>query len=387
MPLTIPTSPSPFADLAVAWDLLTFALWVTDRQGRVVWVNAAAEVLVGRSRRAILGDEFASYFPESALWFDEGPAGHEATGQMPGSLSVFRPGGRKEAVKVQVAFSPFPATAALPEGGVLIEMSVLEETLAQERERLSAEVMEANRQLLRNLAHEIKNPLGGIRGAAQLLEVGLDDPEDVECATVIVQETDRLQQLVDQFLAPYRMAENLGEVNVHEVLEHVRQLLSHEFPVGLSIVRDYDISSPPVWGDRTRLTQVFLNLVRNAAQALEAERSSNTAQIPLRTRIVRDVLVGQERMRRALSIEVHDNGPGVPEDMQERIFYPLVTGRAEGTGLGLSLAKTFIHQAGGTLSLESRPGSTTFRVLLPLGKKEKAAATPTGSALNGATGG
>ena len=135
-------------------------------------------------------------------------------------------------------------------------------------------------------------------------------------------------------------------------------------------MRDYDVSSPPVWADRTRLTQVFLNLVRNAAQALEAQRKTQSAQITLRTRIVRDVFVGQERQRRALSIQVIDNGPGIPEDMQERVFYPLVTGRAEGTGLGLSLAKTFIHQAGGTLSVESVPGNTVFSVLLPLGRHQ-----------------
>lgn len=368
MPLTNP--PSALAPYSAAWDLLTFSLWVADRKGEVLWVNTATEMLVGRSRRAIVGEGFVNYFPESAPWFDEKIASQDTTGQMAGSLWVYRPGGRKETVKVQLAFSPFPASESLPQGGVLIEMSVLEETLVQERERLNAEVMEANRQLLRNLAHEVKNPLGGIRGAAQLLEQGLSDPEDVECAAVIVQETDRLQQLVDQFLAPYRTIENLGEVDIHEILEHVRQLIGHEFADGLTIVRDYDVSSPPVWADRTRLTQVFLNLVRNAAQALEAQRKTQSAQITLRTRIVRDVFVGQERQRRALSIQVIDNGSGIPEDMQERVFYPLVTGRAEGTGLGLSLAKTFIHQAGGTLSVESVPGNTVFSVLLPLGRHQ-----------------
>jgi len=364
--LTRTTPPEAFTDLAPAWDLLTFAVWITDKRGEVLWVNTAAEVLIGRSRRSLIGETFTDFFTESACWFDDGPAGHEATGQMAGACQVYRPGGRKEAVQVQVAFAPFPKVPSLPGGGVIIEMTVLEETLAQERERLSAEVLEANRQLLRNLAHEIKNPLGGIRGAAQLLESGLENEEDAECASIIVEETDRLQNLVDRFLAPYRMADNITEVNVHEVLEHVRQLIGHEFAAGLSIVRDYDISSPPVRADRLRLTQVFMNLVRNAAQALEQARARGDAVITLRTRIVRDAIVGSERLRRALCVEVQDNGPGVPEEMQERIFYPLVTGRAEGTGLGLSLAKAFIHQTGGTLSLESVPGRTVFRVLLPL---------------------
>ncbi len=366
MPITPTHPPEAFASVAPAWDLLTAALWVTDCAGRIVWVNAAAEVLVGRSRRALIGETVLEYFPDSSPWFAAGPAGHDATGQMVGLLSVFRPGGRRESVKVQASFSPYAAQMGDATGAVLIEMSVLEQTIAQERERLTAEVMEANRQLLRNLAHEIKNPLGGIRGAAQLLQASLADEEDVECAAVIVEETDRLQNLVDRFLAPYRMSESITDVNVHEVLEHVRQLIGHEFADGLMIVRDYDISSPPVRADRIRLTQVFLNLVRNAAQALEAQRQARTARIELKTRIVRDALVGAERMKRALCVEVLDNGPGVPVDMQEKIFYPLVTGRAEGTGLGLSLAKTFIHQAGGALQLESRPGHTVFRVLLPL---------------------
>lgn len=364
MNTSLSATPSPFQALAPAWDLLSFALCVTDTTGTILWVNASTEVLVGRSRRSLLGERFSDYFADCEGWFTPDVAGHEATGQMPGTLMVFRPGGRKETVKVQVAFSPF-TSANLPEGGVLIEMTVLEETLRQERERLTAEVMEANRQLLRNLAHEIKNPLGGIRGAAQLLEGALQDPDDIECATVIVDETMRLQELVDRFLAPYRMSENLTDVNIHEVLEHVRQLITLEFPGGLKIERDYDISSPPVWADRTRLTQVFLNLVRNAAQALTEKRETGEAKITLRTRIIRDALVGTERLRRALCVEVQDNGPGVPETLQERIFYPLVTGRAEGTGLGLSLAKTFVSQMSGSILLESEPGYTVFRVLLP----------------------
>lgn len=230
---------------------------------------------------------------------------------------------------------------------------------------MNCELMDANRQLLRNLAHEIKNPLGGIRGAAQLLESDLVREEDRECTSVIIGEADRLQALVDRFLAPYRQKAQCEEVNVHEVLEHVRSLVAMEFPDGLSFVRDYDISAPNVRGDRARLTQVFLNIVRNAAEVMDGERAEGRAAIVLRTRIVRDVMAGTERVRMALAVDIIDNGPGVPVDMQEKIFYPLVTGRAEGSGLGLSLAQTFVRQAGGTITLESVPGRTVFRVLLP----------------------
>ena len=166
--------------------------------------------------------------------------------------------------------------------------------------------------------------------------------------------------MVDRFLAPYRQKAQCEVVNVHEVLEHVRSLVAMEFPDGLSFVRDYDISAPNVRGDRARLTQVFLNIVR-----MDGERAEGRAAIVLRTRIVRDVMAGTERVRMALAVDIIDNGPGVPVDMQEKIFYPLVTGRAEGSGLGLSLAQTFVRQAGGTITLESVPGRTVFRVLLP----------------------
>lgn len=349
-----------------AWERLSTALWVTNVEGEILWVNPAAEMLIGRSAKALKGERFEAYFPNGRDWLTSGLTERGASGALMGEVVVLASGGQRQTHPALVVLSPLDVNPQ----AVLWEMTLLDEPFRMERDRITSEVMEANRQLLRNLAHEIKNPLGGIRGAAQLLELGLTNDDDRECTSVIVHETDRLQHLVDRFLAPYRQSDNVTEVNVHAVLEHVRQLIALEYPKGLDLERDYDISSPPVLADESRLTQVFLNLVRNAAQALDAKRSTGEAVIRLRTRIVRDVPLGLVRQRRALSIDVEDNGPGVPDEMKEKIFYPLVTGRADGTGLGLSLAKTFVHQMGGTLSVTSEPGKTIFSVLLPLDKRE-----------------
>ena len=350
------------------WDTLSTALLVTDKTGRLLALNQAAEVLIGRSSRALTGVDIVELLPEA-----EGVLGKVAQGVtalttvFSGALLVTMESGFRGSVRVRAVIKAldtermpdFPAGSAY-----LLELTNVDEALTVEREEAAAGQMEANRQLLRNLAHEIKNPLGGIRGAAQLLEGALESEEDRECARIVIDEADRLQTLVDRFLAPYRRSDAHDAVNVFEVLEYVKSLIALEFPRGVRFERDYDISIPSLTGDRARLTQIFLNLVRNAAEALTGEAGEN-GTITLRTRIARNVLGAAGPLRMALAVDVEDNGPGIPADMQEKIFYPLVTGRAEGSGLGLSLAQTFVRQSGGTLTLESRPGKTVFRVLLP----------------------
>lgn len=366
----------PQCQAAQIWNLMATAVLTANAEGELLWGNGAAEMLLGRSVKSFAGESFETLLPECGEWFRHLSAEGGAllsSAIIVGSMLKSLQGGLPGHVRVQAVLTPITdhASSLLPPGtAAVIEITDVEEPLRQDREDAAAGLIEANRQLLRNLAHEIKNPLGGIRGAAQLLEGELLRDEDRECTGIIIEEADRLQALVDRFLAPYRQGESHEEVNVHEVLEHVKSLMTLEFPAGLSFIRDYDISVPTITGDRARLTQVFLNLVRNAAEAMETERRLGTAVITLRTRIVRDVLAGAERTRRALAVDVIDNGPGVPEDMQEKIFYPLVTGRAEGSGLGLSLAQTFVRQAGGSLTLESVPGKTVFRVLLPLSRAE-----------------
>ena len=220
--------------------------------------------------------------------------------------------------------------------------------------------------MIRNLAHEIKNPLGGIRGAAQLLQMELDTRDLIEYTQVIVREADRLQSLVDRLLAPHRKPHVVGNVNIHEVCERVRALILAEFPRGLKVVRDYDISLPEFRGDVEQLIQAVLNIAHNAAQALVDRIAQGEAQIVLSTRIARQVTFGMQRYRLALELHVIDNGPGIPESIKDRLFFPLVSGRDGGSGLGLNLAQTFVQQHHGLIECESEPGQTDFKILIPL---------------------
>ncbi|HTJ91988.1 MAG TPA: nitrogen regulation protein NR(II) [Pararobbsia sp.] len=250
---------------------------------------------------------------------------------------------------------------------VLLELFENEQQLRTDREERIHDLTAVNKQLIRNLAHEIKNPLGGIRGAAQLLEFELGDARDLrEYTQVIIKESDRLQTLVDRLLEPHRHPHIVGDVNIHEVCERVRALILAEFPRGLTIERDYDVSVPELRGDKEQLIQTILNIVRNAAEALKERIAAGDARIDLRTRIARNVTISKQLHKLALDLHVIDNGPGIPEDIRDRIFYPLVSGRDDGSGLGLTLAQTFVHQHEGLIECDSRPGRTEFQILLPL---------------------
>jgi two-component system, NtrC family, nitrogen regulation sensor histidine kinase GlnL len=248
------------------------------------------------------------------------------------------------------------------ERGLLLEFRHIDQQLKIAREERLNEQQQANRELIRSLAHEIKNPLGGIRGAAQLLERELDRPPLIEYTQVIIGEADRLQSLVNRLLTPHR-APTYRRTNIHEVLVRVKGVVQAEFPA-IPIVCDFDISLPELEADPEQLTQAFLNVVRNAAQALAG--TTRDPSIRLVTRVARSVTLSRRRHRLALSMHVVDNGPGVPEAIRDKIFYPLVSGREGGSGLGLTIAQTFIAQHNGTIECASEPGRTVFSVLLPL---------------------
>ena len=218
----------------------------------------------------------------------------------------------------------------------------------------------AGRQMIRQLAHEIKNPLGGIRGAAQLLERQLDDAELREYTDVVISETDRLAALVDTLLGPGGPS-NKQPVNVHELLEYVIKLIEAEEQKSLTIRREYDPGLPTIDLDRDQVVQAFLNLVRNAVSALEGHGT-----LTLRSRAVTNFTIGDKRHRVIATIEIEDDGPGIPTDMQDSVFYPLVTSRPEGTGLGLPAAQELLSRHGGLIEFESRPGRTVFFVRIPL---------------------
>ena len=243
---------------------------------------------------------------------------------------------------------------------LLLEFHQIDRSLKLAREEQMLEQTQANRLLLRNLAHEIKNPLGGIRGAAQLLEQELEKPTLQEYTQVIVQETDRLRALMEKLLSPQNGSHN-SALNVHEVLDRVRSLVLAEMPEGLVIQQDYDVSLPPLIGDKEQLIQAVLNIVRNAAQAMQWK-----GVIVMRTRIARQVTLLKQHHRLAAKVQIIDSGPGIPIELQDKIFYPLVSGRADGHGLGLSLAQEYVSQHHGTIEFESEPGRTCFTVQIPL---------------------
>jgi two-component system nitrogen regulation sensor histidine kinase GlnL len=243
---------------------------------------------------------------------------------------------------------------------LLLEFHPMDRPLKLAREEQMLDQTQASRLLLRNLAHEIKNPLGGIRGAAQLLEQELEKPALREYTQVIVQEADRLRMLMEKLLAPQN-ASHYSALNIHEVLERVRSVVLAEMPEGLTIKRDYDISLPALVGDKEQLIQVMLNIVRNAAQAMKGN-----GQIILRTRVAHQATLIKRRHRQAVRVEIIDNGPGIPPELQDKIFYPLVSGRADGHGLGLTIAQDFVSQHHGIIEFDSEPGRTCFTVLLPI---------------------
>lgn len=344
-----------------AFDVLMTPVAVLAADGRMVFVNSALEDLTGLSARSLLQLRMAECFTDAT------PLEHAIEGARSNAFatlryeSLLRRQHPAEALPVHVMVAP----ADLP-GHLIVELLPVEQQTRQEREERIVEQTQANKELIRNLAHEIKNPLGGIRGAAQLLEMELQSRELTEYTQVIIHEADRLQTLVDRLLAPHRRPHVVGDVNIHEVCERVRALILAEFPKGLAVVRDYDISIPEFRGDREQLIQAVLNIAHNAALALAERRARGDARITLRSRVLRQVTFGKRRYRLALQLHVIDNGPGVPDSIKDRIFSPLVSGREGGSGLGLTLAQTFVQQHHGLIECDSEPGRTDFKILIPL---------------------
>ncbi len=328
--------------------------------GTVVFANAALEDALGISRRNIIGNALADAFSEPALLQTA------LAGVRDNAFAVLR----YDAFLKRLSGEPMPVHVIIswtdPVHEVVVEMVPQEQQTRQDREERLAEQAQSNKELIRNLAHEIKNPLGGIRGAAQLLEMEMESPDLNEYTQVIIREADRLQSLVDRLLAPHRRPHVVSDVNIHEVCERVRSLILAEFPKGLTFVRDYDISIPEFRGDYEQLIQSVLNIAHNACQALTQRIAARDAILTFRTRVLRQITFGKQRYRLALELHVIDNGPGVPDSIKDRIFYPLVSGREGGSGLGLTLAQTFVQQHHGMIEVDSVPGRTDFKILIPL---------------------
>jgi len=342
---------SPFSGL----DLLATPVILVDDELRVVYANPAAEDLFAFSLTSVAGQCLAQLFIDSGEVIAglNDVLGHNwsYTGR---DLSLTRPG--QTSLHLNCLITPTETSAAR----FLIEFRPMDQQLKLAREQRQMDQQQANRELIRNLAHEIRNPLGGLRGSAQLLERELERPELREYTQVIIKEADRLQVLMDRLLTPHRPPQ-FAPLNIHEVLERVRSLVLAEYPDGIRIERDYDASLPDLHGDKEQLIQAVLNIARNAAQALNGK-----GEIAFRTRAARQVTLARQRYKLALELQVVDNGPGIPEELRERIFYPLVSGRDGGSGLGLTLSQTFVQHHHGTIECDSEPGRTCFTIMLPL---------------------
>lgn len=340
-------------------EFLSTSVLLLDCEMRVVYANPSAESLFHLNRKNCMGHVISSVLggteslaatARAALAQQSGFLEHELV-----ISSHFNP-----ALHLSCTVTPVEFGSAV----LMLEFHALNQQLKIAREERLMHEQELNRELLRGLAHEIRNPLGGIRGAAQLLEGELDRRDLREYTQVIVKEVDRLQHLLDRLLVPQRHLK-LEPVNIHEVLERARSLVLAENPRGLLIERDYDLSLPELNGDREQLIQAVLNITRNAAQAV-----GGSGQIKLRTRVARQVTLAKKRFRLCVLVDIIDNGPGIPADLQDRIFFPLVSGKEGGTGLGLSLAQTYVNQHRGIIEFNSVPGRTCFSLLLPLTQLE-----------------
>ncbi|MFZ2302064.1 MAG: nitrogen regulation protein NR(II) [Gallionella sp.] len=359
---------------------LATAIILLDEESHIAYINPAAENLFDLSGKNLLGHTIQQAFThtdqlanaiQQAIHNNASYIEHDLTLGTPahGKLQLRCTATPLQFSNVHNARPPLPHTGdGIKESlrelrysrYLLLEFHPMDMPLKLAREEQMLDQTQANRLLLRNLAHEIKNPLGGIRGAAQLLEQELDKPALREYTHVIVQEADRLRSLMEKLLSPQN-ASHYSALNIHEVLERVRSVVLAEMPSGLTFQRDYDTSLPALIGDKEQLIQAMLNIVRNAAQAMQG-----SGTIALRTRIARQVTLIKRRHRLAVMIQIIDNGPGVPPELQDKIFYPLVSGRADGHGLGLTLAQDYVNQHHGTIEFDSEPGHTCFTVLLPL---------------------
>ena len=361
--IMLQNTPTSFAGL----EHLATAVILLDGELKVIYANPGAESLFALSATQIIDLPISQVFPgcdilcsavENALRTGSPFREHELLMTTPKQLSL----------SVTCTVTPVDQ----PPACIVLEFQQMDQQLRIAREERMLIHQQANTELLRNLAHEIRNPLGGLRGAAQLLEHELPQASLREYTQVIIKEADRLQLLMDRLLVPHRVPK-YEPTNIHEVLERVRSLLLAESPQNaaktntksITVKRDYDTSLPEIIGDREKLIQTVLNIARNAAQAMQASGQQN-AEITFKTRAERQVTLAKKRYRVAIKLQIIDNGPGIPTDIRDRIFYPLVSGREGGSGLGLTLAQTFITQHHGMIECESEPGRTCFTILLPI---------------------
>ncbi len=338
-------------------DHLSEAILLFNRQFILTYINSAGEALFTDSEKHLIGQKAEDIFKfttvsivtrlQQCLMNNEVLINREII------LDTL-----KKNITVNLSITPLLEQGECDE--ILIELQQLDQHLRITKEEQLIEQHHVSRMLIRGLAHEIKNPLGGIRGAAQLLELELEGEELKEYTQIIIAEADRLKDLMDKMLGPNKPPIK-NKLNIHQVLERVRQLVTVEATGKIDIECDYDPSIPFLQADKNQLIQAFLNIVRNAIQAINEK-----GKIILKTRVHRKMTIGRKNYKLLIKIDIVDNGIGVKEDMLRQIFYPMITGRAEGTGLGLSISQSLINQHHGLIECSSEPNKTIFSVYLPL---------------------
>lgn len=350
---------SSTSNFSLLVESMTTAVLIVDQNLCFRYINPAAEILLAVSSDQVSGIPMASCFYESEAALEtmqEALENHHTftKRQIPWQL----PNG--QTLTVDYSVTPLP-----DESGLMVEIQHLDRLLRISREEATTAAQETTRNLVRGMAHEIKNPLGGIRGAAQLLARELPDGNLEEYTRIIIQEADRLRNLVDRMLGPHQPS-SMEAINIHEVMERVAAIISAESGGVLAIDRDYDPSIPDLPGDKEQLIQAILNVVRNAWEALEDAGMAEAGKITLQTRVQRQFTIGRFHHNLVCRINIIDNGPGIPPDLIEDIFYPMISGRAKGTGLGLAISQQLVSQHLGLIDCESLPGRTQFSIYIPL---------------------
>ncbi|MDD1610912.1 MAG: nitrogen regulation protein NR(II) [Methylococcaceae bacterium] len=339
-------------------DHLTTAILLFDRDLILTYINTAGEIILADSARHLVGHSATQLFKFSnpSLLANLQQCLTMAEPLVDYSTIFSRMG---QSVTINLSATPLSEDEQVQE--VLVELHQIDNHLRISKDEQLLTQQNTARLLIRGLAHEIKNPLGGLRGAAQLLDLELHAPELKEYTQIIIAESDRLQGLMDKMLGPNKLP-NKKSVNIHEVLERVRSVVQAESIGNLSIQCDYDPSIPDIHADKDQLIQALLNIARNAVQATEGKGS-----ILIKTRIHRHVTIGRKRYKLTVKCDIIDDGPGIDPEMMKQIFYPMVTGRADGTGLGLSIAQALINQHNGLIECSSESGHTVFSIFLPIG--------------------
>jgi len=357
----------PLATLDLLQHLQT-AVLLLDQSLGIRYMNEAAESLFQSSLNRATGESFASLIYLDAA----SPTDTPLMTELENALADVQPFTQREAALEVFGIGQLTADyyvtplitsdASTTADFLLLEFLPVDRKLniGREEERLSSQ--ETTRMLIRGLAHEVKNPLGGIRGSAQLLEAELTDPRLKEYTQVVIEEADRLRNLVDRLLGP-NQPPKIKPTNIHRVLEHVAKVSMVELSDPPELVREYDPSIPELDADYDQLVQAFLNVLRNALQALGTQPDQ---QVRLRTQTLRRFTIGDVNHRLVVRVDIEDNGPGIPEEISDRLFYPMISGRADGSGLGLSITQTIIGQHNGLISVDSEPGCTRFSIFLPL---------------------